>query len=117
MTTLRALHTLAEPMGARRSRYPGSVSASNRRPFESACRNCGKPILWAEATRKDGSPCKMPFDPDPTEHGTHALMHPGGDRSRLVARYIKKGEEWPLGSLPRTSHFETCSARKRTRGG
>ena len=88
------------------------MSESNdRRPFESACRDCSGRIVWAKSTRKDGSPCNMAFDPDASEGGRYALFHPGGDRTRLVARYVTKEDGWPEGSVPRTPHYLTCTAR------
>jgi hypothetical protein len=84
---------------------------TEKRPFDAACRDCSAPIVWAKSTRKDGTPCNMAFDPDASEGGRYALMHPGGDRSKLVARYIKQGEDWPEGSVPRTPHYLTCTAR------
>ena len=84
---------------------------AERKPFEAVCRDCSAPIVWAKSTRKDGSPCNMAFDPEPSESGRYALAHPGGDRTKLVARYIKPGDDWPEGSVPRTAHYQTCSAR------
>ncbi len=82
------------------------------RPFDAVCRDCNAPIVWARSTRKDGSPCNMAFDPEPSEGGRYALAHPAGDRSKLVARYVKPGDDWPEGSLPRSPHYLTCPARK-----
>ncbi len=58
----------------------------------------------------------MASDPEPNESGRYALAHPAGDKTRLVARYIKPGDDWPEGSLPRSPHYLTCPARK-TRDG
>lgn len=85
---------------------------AKRRPFDATCRDCSAPIVWARSTRKDGTPCNMAFDPEPAEGGRYALAHPGGDRTKLVARYIQQGEDWPEGSVPRSAHYITCSARK-----
>ncbi len=85
---------------------------ATRRAFDAVCRDCGTPIVWAKSTRTDGSPCNRAFDPEPSESGRYALAHPGGDRTKLVARYIKPGDAWPEGSLPRSPHYLTCSARK-----
>jgi len=88
------------------------MSESNeRKPFESVCRDCSARIVWAKSTRKDGSPCNMAFDPDPSDSGRYALAHPAGDRTKLVARYVKQGDDWPEGSVPRTPHYITCSAK------
>lgn len=84
---------------------------AERKAFEAVCRDCSAPIVWAKSTRKDGTPCNMAFDPDPSEGGRYALAHPGGDRTKLVARYVKPGDDWPAGSVPRTAHYITCSAR------
>jgi hypothetical protein len=84
---------------------------AERKAFEAVCRDCNAPIVWAKSTRKDGTPCNMAFDPEPSESGRYALAHPGGDRTKLVARYVKPGDAWPEGSVPRTAHYITCSAR------
>lgn len=85
---------------------------SERKPFQATCRDCNAPIVWARSTRKDGTPCNMAFDPEPSESGRYALAHPGGDRTKLVARYVKQGDDWPPGSVPRSAHYITCSARR-----
>lgn len=100
----------------RGERHPSIVGwdmpeKAERKPFEAACRDCSAPIVWARSTRKDGTPCNMAFDPAPAEGGRYALAHPAGDRTKLVARYMKPGEVWPEGSLPRTPHYLTCSSR------
>jgi hypothetical protein len=33
------------------------------------CKSCGAEIIWANMTKKDGTPGKMPFDKDPNEKG------------------------------------------------
>ena len=98
---------------------PARMSESNeRKPFEAVCRDCSGPIVWAKSTRKDGTPCNMAFDPEPSESGRYALVFPGGDRTKLVATYVRPGETWPEGARPRTAHYITCSARaSRQQGG
>lgn len=83
-----------------------------RRPFDAECRDCHAPIVWARSTRKDGSPCNMAFDPEPSEGGRYALSYPGGDKTKLVARYVQQGSDWPEGTVPRSPHYITCTARK-----
>jgi hypothetical protein len=81
--------------------------------YEAKCKGCGKPIVWADSKKKDGTIGRMSFDPDPVENGTHSLVHPRGDKTKLVATYIEKGGEWPTGSLPRIPHYKTCTAPRK----
>ena len=84
------------------------TESTQKKAFESVCRDCDARIVWAKSTRKDGTPSNMAFDPEPSESGRYALAHPGGDKTKLVARYVKQGDEWPEGSVPRTPHYLTC---------
>lgn len=81
------------------------------------CRSCGAPVVWARYQRKDGKWKAAPFDVEPSEKGSYYLFHPEGDKSKLHGRYIKRGEEWPPGALPRTNHFATCPERKKWASG
>jgi hypothetical protein len=80
------------------------------------CRSCGAPIVWAKTTTKAKKVKSLPYDLEPNENGAYALFHPGGDMSRLEARYIQRGGDWPPGTVPRTNHFATCPQRKEWAG-
>jgi hypothetical protein len=72
----------------------------------SRCKSCDAEIIWAHMIRKDGTPGKMPFDKEPNEKGFYCLSR--GADGKIHAAYMKKGEPFPLGGKPRTSHFYTC---------
>jgi len=70
------------------------------------CKSCDAEIIWASITKKDGTPGQMPFDKDPDEKGYYCLVRRSD--GTIHASYIKKGESFPAGGLPRKSHFATC---------
>jgi len=82
--------------------------ANFHKPIKGKCRVCGKDIVWAKTQTKSGQYKSLPFDILASESGTYALVHPKGDKTRLVAFYRPPGSDWPLYSLPRQLHFRSC---------
>lgn len=74
-----------------------------------ACKSCGAAIIWASIEPSGKS---HPVDAEPSEAGNIALSTRAG---RVVARVLKKGEEY--GHPRRTSHFATCPNAAQHRGG
>ena len=77
----------------------------------SACRKCGKAIVFAVVDNKEGKPpSRMPLDPVPTADGNVAVNR--DVTGRLIGHVLSKGEE-PLGYqrlfMP---HFATCEKRE-----
>lgn len=73
---------------------------------DALCKRCGATIIWAENKKRDGTVGMAPFDKEPNERGFFCLLR--RPDNTVYARYVKRGEEWPSGGLPRTSHFATC---------
>jgi hypothetical protein len=104
---------------ARRSREDGGnmTGSTPELPLrvtvpEATCKSCGATIIWAHVTKKDGSPGKMPFDPEPREDGTHRMTVREVDgraevKAFWVAAKARDGFLADGGNL-RTSHFATC---------
>jgi hypothetical protein len=90
----------------------------------SVCRDCSQPIVWgqllaqdergawARQPRADGKGWKaIPVDSQPNPDGRVLLFRRKGEG--IVARQLRAGETPPPGATLRTSHWTTCTARKR----
>jgi hypothetical protein len=90
---------------------------------EAACKTCGAPIFWADYTKKDGTPGKMPVDRDPTADGTIQLFRrpTGNIRAEVLTKQAAENiaaAARVLGSPLnlRKSHFATCPQAASFRG-
>lgn len=72
------------------------------------CKACGQEVLWAAITKKDGTPGHMPFDPSPSDKGTHQLFRKA-DGSNVRAEWVPPKSR--KGLILRTTHFDTCPNR------
>jgi hypothetical protein len=70
----------------------------------SACRSCGKPILWARTTARKN----MPLDRDPVEDGNVEIV--GWDGPFRLVRVVAAGEGTHV------SHFVSCPNAATHRG-
>lgn len=64
---------------------------------EVPCRSCGMTVVWAEITKADGKPGRVPLDPKPPVY----LVSKGGQGTR--AQQEREREERYM-----VSHFVTC---------
>jgi hypothetical protein len=76
------------------------------------CKSCDADIIWALIKKKDGNPGRMPFDPEPTENGTHRMTIREEEGRVIVCAFWVAGKARPKelseGTNLRTSHFATC---------
>jgi hypothetical protein len=79
---------------------------------EAKCKSCDATIIWAHVKKKDGTPGKMPFDPEPRDDGTHRMTMREEDGVAIVHAFWVAPKARPAvmaeGSNLRTSHFATC---------
>src|SRR5437016_5072836 len=77
-----------------------------KRPDRTRCRKCGARIVFAR--REDDGEWQS-FDEDPLENGRWYLYRPRGNLDApLRCRFMRKGADWPPGSLCRRPHWMTC---------
>lgn len=74
------------------------------------CKGCGKPIVWAEFHKEDGSRGKVPLDPRAPVYYVRGTL---ADGAQFVARAdgIERTAGKPTGNRGPTayvSHFATC---------
>lgn len=84
------------------------------------CKGCGKPIVWAQVTRGDGSTVRMPLD---AKAPTYYLSGKLGDGTVMASRADGQGRD-AAGTLTSerapiayVSHFATCSKANDFSGG
>lgn len=75
----------------------------------SACRSCGKPVVWAKV-QVTGSP--IPLDPDPAPNG-NIRLHTKPECEVLSQAQIKQAKQ--DGVALYVSHFATCPEANRWR--